>query len=127
VRVRVVFALFVAIVASISVASAQQIVTLPSGMRVHVLNIGPIKFGNGTSALVLSYQTELRVADVVALFKEVDEIWANFRPDVEGAGYTQAVISANEKANGTIVSVGKGYNFVFERAANGTWQKLKSP
>jgi len=104
-----------------SAAQATKEVALPSGKKVRVIAVGRINFSNDSPALMLKYQTDLKVSDVVALRKEVDEIWTIFRKDVEQAGLTNAIISANEVPQGIIVKTAKAYNFVFTKSSDGTW------
>jgi len=75
---------------------------------------------------MLKYQTDLKISDLPALRKEVDEIWPVFRGDVEKARLTAAVINANEKPQGFIVQNANVYNFVFKKL-DGTWRILDDP
>jgi hypothetical protein len=96
-------------------------ISLPSGKQIRVLNIYHINFAKAPPAAIFSYQTDISMDDRPALQREVDEIWPVFRPDVERAGLTGAVISANEKPVG---GQNRGYNFVFVRAADGSWSQV---
>lgn len=97
-------------------------VALPSGKKIKVLGVGQLNFSNDSPALILKYQTNLKISDVVALRKEVEEIWASFKRDVEAANLVNAIISANEVPRGVIVQQGNAYNFVYRKAAGGKWQ-----
>jgi len=99
--------------------------TLGSGKTVEILSMGPMMFGDGQKALMLKYQTALPIDDVVALRKEADEVWDRFVVDVEKAGYDQAIISANEPAQGTLVTHNKSYNFIYEKK-DGSWRTLEA-
>jgi hypothetical protein len=107
-------------------AQPQRVVTLPSGKQVRVLGVVQWKFSQGPPALMLQYQTDLKVSDVAALKREVEEIWPDFRKDVENGGYQNAIISANEVPQGLLIKKSQSYNFVFERSADGTWRMLES-
>lgn len=48
-------------------------VTLPSDKKVNVIAVGQINFANDSPALMLKYQTDLKISDLPALRKEVDE------------------------------------------------------
>jgi hypothetical protein len=98
--------------------------TLPSGKQVRVMSIGQINFSQSAPALMLTYQTDLKVADKAALRSEADEIWSVFRNDVESANLNAAIISANEIPHGFIVKRGNSYNFVYQKRADGTWHCL---
>src|ERR1700687_989804 len=84
---------------------------IPSGKKVNVIAVGPLNFANDRPALMLKYQTDLKITDLAALRKEVDEIWPAFKTDVERANLTNAIISANETPKGTIIQTGAAYNF----------------
>ena len=96
---------------------------LPSGKHIKVLDVNTISFAKGPPALMLKYQTDLSMDDKVAVQKEVDEIWASFRQDVENAGLTAAIISATEKPSGVILKSSRGNNFVYKKNADGSWSQ----
>lgn len=98
--------------------------TLPSGKQIRVMGVGQINFTQGAPALMLQYQTDLKVANKPALRSEADEIWPAFKNDVEGANLNAAIISANEIPRGFIVKRGNSYNFVYEKRADGSWHCL---
>ena len=96
---------------------------MPSGKKVKVIAVGQLNFSNDSPALMLKYQTDLRISNLPTLRKEVDEIWSVFKGDVEKAKLTTAIISANETPQGFIIKNSTGYNFVFKKVA-GTWRLL---
>jgi hypothetical protein len=98
-------------------------VALPSGKRVKVIAVGRVNFANDSPALMLKYETNLKISDVPALRDEVNEIWSMFKGDVEKADLANAIISANEVPQGFIVKNANGYNFVF-RKQNGRWRLM---
>jgi len=73
---------------------------------------------------MLHYQTDLKISDLDNLRQEVNEIWPTFQVDVEKAQVPFAVISASEVPEGTFIKQNRQYNFVFEKAADGTWQRV---
>jgi len=97
---------------------------LPSGKQIKILSIGPVVFGDGSRGLTLNYETAIAIDNVAALAEEADEIWwAAFQRKVEGAGLRVAIISANEKPKGLFLKQNRGYNFVFQRSADGQWSR----
>ena len=99
-----------------------QVYMLPSGKQIKVLGLGKINFSKDDPALMLKYQTDLSLDDKEALSKEVDEIWEKFKIDVENAHLAAGIVSANEVPKGTLIKIGKSYNFVFKKMPDGTWQ-----
>jgi hypothetical protein len=59
-----------------------------------------------------------------ALRKEADEIFSVLRVDAENGQFRSAIVSANEKPTGLILKNSKGYNFVYEKRADGQWNCL---
>jgi hypothetical protein len=98
---------------------------LASGKVVRVLEEGPINFPQGPPALMLKYETDLRVADVETLRKEADEVFGILKIDAAKGKFTSAIVSANEKPSGLIFKTSKGYNFVYEKRADGQWHCLE--
>jgi hypothetical protein len=94
---------------------------LPSGRTIKVQGIGPIRLASGETGLMLNYQTDLKTSDLDNLRKEIDDIWPTFQVDADNARVSFAVISANEVPEGMIIKQSRKYNFVFEKAADGTW------
>src|SRR5271156_1668313 len=102
-----------------------QPMKLPSGRVVKVLGILRINFAQGPPALMLKYETDLKIADRDALRKEVDEIFAVFKADAENGQFRSAIVSANEKPTGFILKKSNTYNFVYEKRADGQWHCLE--
>jgi hypothetical protein len=98
-----------------------EVIRLPSGREIKLLGVGQIHFSEGGSALMLKYQTNLHIDDKSALQHEIDEIWVGFRKDAESAHLNAAIIHASEPPSGGFISTNKGHNFVFKKAADGTW------
>ena len=99
-----------------------EVRTLSSGKPLRVLGVGTMNFTEGSPALMLRYQTDLKLEDQVALRKEADEIWADFKSDVERANVGSAILSANSVPQGTIIQKSQSYNFVFVKDPNGEWK-----
>jgi hypothetical protein len=96
-------------------------ITLRSGKPIRVRSIGPITFTEAPPGLALSYETDLKISDREALRREATEIWQDFRIDADRAKVQSAIIMANEKPTGFIITHNAGYNFVFERRSDGSW------
>ena len=100
--------------------------TLPSGKQVKVVGVGKIFFSNDKPALMLTYQTDLSIDDKQALSNEADEIWDTFRIDVDKAGLSTGIVSANEQKKGFIVTTSRGFNFVYKKSPDGQWARTKT-
>jgi hypothetical protein len=59
--------------------------TLPSGKAIRIMSMMQVNFSQSAPALMLRYETDLKVSDKTALRAEVNEIWPVFRNDVERA------------------------------------------
>ena len=81
----------------------------------------PMHFTSGPPALMLQYETDLKISDRDALRKEVDEIWLVFQADADRGHFTSAVVSAREVPTGLFFKKSSGFNFVFEKAPDGSW------
>ena len=99
--------------------------TLPSGKKVKVLSVMPMRFSQGPPALMITYQTDNKISDQSALQSEVDEIWSSFKTDVEKGNFTEAIVSANEVPQGVLLKQSKGYNFIFKKEPDGVWRRLE--
>jgi len=101
-----------------------QPLKLPSGRVVRVLGEGPINFSKGPPALMLKYETSLQVADAEKLRSEADEVFGILKIDAAKGNFTLVIVSANEKPSGMIFKSSQGYNFVYEKRADGQWRCL---
>lgn len=113
---------FMTSVACQSQAQALREVALPSGKKVKVIAVGQINFSNDSPALMLKYQTDLKISDAAELRKEVEEIWGMFKADVERAKLTNAIVSANEVPHGLVVKTANAFNFVYKKSTDGRWE-----
>ena len=80
-------------------------------------------FSQSSPALVLSYQTDLKVSQATELEAEVAEIWKDFQIEAERGKFHSAIIMANEVPTGRFIQQGHANNFVFQREAAGTWHR----
>lgn len=87
--------------------------------------MGPMSFAKSSPALVLSYQTDLKVAQTAELKAEVADIWKDFQQEAERGKFQSAVIMANEVPTGRFIQQGHANNFVFQRNGDGTWGALQ--
>jgi len=99
---------------------------LSSGRTIRIISVGQMHFSASGPALVLSYQTDLKVEQNEALRKEVADIWKDFRKEVDKAKLNDAIIMANEVPSGRVIQTGQSYNFVFARNADGSWPEEPS-
>ena len=101
--------------------SQYQVRKLSSGKSVKVIGVGQMNFPDSGPALLLKYETDIKILDKVALRREADEIWTDFRADVERAMVSSAILSANAPQQGSIIQKNEGYNFVFVKQPDGAW------
>lgn len=99
-----------------------QIRKLPSGRAVKIQGVVQMNFTQGPPALMLKYQTDLKITEKSALRTEVDDIWSAFRYDVDRSSFKIAIISANEASHGFIITTSNSYNFVYRKQADGSWR-----
>ena len=98
--------------------------SLPSGRRVVVLGSGPVRFTQGSPALMVRYATELSVDDTVPLAREAEEVFQAYRGRAESAKLTGMVASAFEMPRGGgSGQAARGYNFSWTRDGAGTWHR----
>ena len=81
-------------------------------------------FPNGEAALVMACETDISIDDSVALRKEAEEIWGIFKKDVEAASLTTGVIRMVHPEGHGLITLGRGYGFVFVKRADGLWHSL---
>src|SRR5882724_8391694 len=98
-----------------------QLMKLPSGRAIKVLGVGRINFPQNPPALMLKYETNLKIGERTALREEVGEIFSVFKVDAENGQFRSAVVSANEKPAGFILKKSNSYNFVYEKRTDGQW------
>ena len=123
---RVAIAIIVLQVALLACAQAKapaRVVTLKSGRTVSIIASGPIQFGNGSMSLMVKYETQTNIDDTTALRDEANQVIAVIGEDIVRNGYKSAILSANMPSKGGFFEHSKGYNFVFELQADGTWKE----
>lgn len=100
---------------------AYEVHTLTSGRQVKVLGEGRVNFEQSGPALMLRYQTDIPLADTVALQAEAADIWRDYESHADNAGVRGAVLSANIPPGGGLISRGGGYTFLYEKGPDGHW------
>jgi hypothetical protein len=73
--------------------------TFPSGRKVTIVAVEQIETKDAigiVSALLLEYETRLKITDTAGLQKEVDEIWPWLKVDVQHRKLTEAIIQVLE-------------------------------
>ena len=76
------------------------------------------------NALWLEYETKLKIADAVGLRKEVDEIWAWLKVDVEHRKLREAIIEIVEPLRvGQPQDVNRT-QFIFKKQPDGSWRHI---
>ena len=108
------------------IAPAQQWpkeMTFPSGRKVTIESVTQIHIketdGQFGSALWLVYETKLKLANSIALQKEIDEIWTWLKVDVEHRKLTEAIINVAEPAN---PNLRRSMQFSFKKQPDGSWK-----
>ena len=105
---------------------------LATGYPVAVKGVYPVKvngifrvtFPNGSTALVMNYETNIPIEKMQALEVEVAGVWQIFQNQAEEAGISSAVIRAAHYEGTGAVREGNGYGFLFERDSAGQWQRM---
>jgi hypothetical protein len=97
-------------------------VKLPSGRVVNVLKTGPMVFTSKLpTAWVLLYETKHPWSEKKEIIAEVEDIWSNFRLEVEKRQMKMGIIKVTGPATGVIVQERTEINFVFEPKKEGGW------
>lgn len=106
-------------------SQVRQVVTLPSGYQLKLIQVGPMysTTAHRNIAVMLAYETNIPLNDRASLAHEADGIFKYFRVNAERLGYSSAILSATEPAQGTIISHSDGFRFVYERSRSGTWRR----
>jgi hypothetical protein len=106
---------------NLSTTSAVQEITLSSGKIIRVADIRQRESAELGTTLTLEYFTEFKVDFAEkyhkALQHEVEEIWAEFRPDAEKAGARTVFIVPTDPNTHESIS------FALRRDKDGSWQK----
>jgi hypothetical protein len=97
---------------------------LPSGKVLRVLSVSQMTLPDHTKALLLKYQTDLKISDLRPLRKEIDEIWPVFQGDVEKARLSAAIIAATEVPHGVKLQSTAAHYFLFSKM-DGEWRFMR--
>jgi hypothetical protein len=129
------FWLSIILLLELPIASAQQLIlhtsskatphTLSSGRQVKIIGEARVHLQNSIPAIMLKYETDISIDDFSSLKQEAEEVWKDFKDEVEKKGYTTAVLSADHFSNVGKIRDGKGYNFVLIKNRAGTWDFVK--
>ncbi len=103
-----------------------QQVTLASGRVVRVNSIAPVHFPEGGSLLLLEYFTDLAPSERSQLADEVREVWAQFRPFVEEAGFKAAAVAVTEKPTSRVSVTPHLMKLGWTQDEQGDWHEIAS-
>ena len=112
--VGLIFIIFITLTSKADAFSGHSML-LGSGKTVEIIDIGPMRYEDGRSALRLNYRTLIPLTDLFSLRKEADEIWDRFVEEVDISGYQEAVISAYEPKKEGFKNSNGSYNFIFKK------------
>src|ERR1041384_6962999 len=101
---RILLPCFIILMVGCTNQPAFQLHKLKSGKEIKVFGVMPIHFSNDSPALMLKYQTDLKISNRDALQSEVEEIWMDFKAAADNGKFSGAIISANEKPEGFIIT-----------------------
>jgi hypothetical protein len=105
---------------------AYQLRTLRSGRTVKVLGVGRTQLPEESGpTLILRYQTDIAMSDTAELLREAEDIWHDLQAEADSAKVGGVVLSATAAPTGGVVSMSHRYNFVYEKAGDGTWHRLE--
>jgi hypothetical protein len=99
-----------------------QLLKLPSGKEIRIVQSGTTYFSADRAGWILKYETKTPISNVAELRREALEVWAQYQSGVESDGSSSAILSANEPMPRTFLSRPSGYNFVVEKQPDGTWK-----
>ncbi len=94
---------------------------LSSGDTIRVLSLQRMTFSKGPPAIVLRYETDLRLDDQEKLTAEVDKIAPDVLREAEKAGLSDAAIISCEKPSGWPIYHSRNYGFTWAKNAAGSW------
>jgi hypothetical protein len=102
---------------------APTVLHLASGKQVKVISVVKTTlYGSDEDALSLQYTTEIKITDTEELYREVEEVWAAFRPLVEKERLRAAVVTA-KKAARELFEISEGAGWAWKQRADGSWHK----
>ena len=94
--------------------------TLPSGRVIKISRIYEVETSDRGPALALEYFTDIDVYDLEKLKVEAEDIWSEFRHNVEQRGYRTAFVCPSEMPEG-FFSKTTSYWFCYEQLEDGRW------
>lgn len=100
-----------------------SVYTLKSGDKIELISIQTQAFEEGPAALVMQYETEIKIDEIERLRKQADEVWSVFVEDVEAEGLSAAALrptNSSGKVNDQIQR--DSFGFVYIRQADGSWR-----
>jgi hypothetical protein len=109
--------------------------TLPSGRVVRVLEVVPLHYPNGDTAipptLLFECQTDLTIPTKATeswhdLYTEIAEIWPVVRIDAEKDHYTSAIIRVRERPHGLFVETANMWSFAYQVGPDHEWHMIRT-
>ena len=96
--------------------------TTPSGRAVKLERITSVERPSGERALMLSYRTQVDVADVASLRAEIRDVWGYLQPRVEERELRVAIIRATDWDEPGWERTGRAVQYVIARQPDGVWR-----
>jgi hypothetical protein len=103
-----------------------QLAQLPSGRVLRVLNIEDIPLEGDDAGLRLDYETDLALDDRIALYREVEAIWDEFRVTQKAAGKSLIVIKATTQEAPGWSRERTGVEYAIRLEPDGHWKFANS-
>jgi hypothetical protein len=94
--------------------------TLASGFVVKIKSTQDLSFPNGDSRRLLNYYTDIDIKNLGALQDEAEDIWKEFRLNVEKDGFKSASMCPTEMPK-RLISMTEGFMFHYEQQSDGSW------
>jgi hypothetical protein len=97
---------------------------LPSGHRFKILRAGQVKFEKtGETAAMLVFESDRAPGDRKGVEADAQELWDSFRPDVEKAQQSLAIVQADLVPKGMLSRDHFSMGFVWRRGVGGAWER----
>jgi hypothetical protein len=102
---------------------------LSSGDSIAVITSGPAIVPDRVPGLLVRFYPYCSLSDTNHLRDLALELWHELTPRLDSSGITWLVLQATDQTPGPHSGVFhvKNYGFVFERGADGVWQRLSNP
>ena len=119
-------AMTLAFMASSRLATAQEVIHLPSGDTVAILAVTQIRAPNRPPGLLIRFYPYTSLADTIHLRKLALSLRQTLRPKIEATGVPWLVLQATDQTPGPHLGIirGENYGFVLEKRSNGKWYFL---